>query len=300
MEIAAKLLPFLRLLLATVLATMAFAQKEHVEIKYFAPDKFERATKTDDNGMIQWAEHAQVKCTTCSGTGKTKCTTCEGFSDDAKSCPDCKRTKEREAVCRACAGLGFFPDPLDKVHCPACLAAAFLTCFICHGGGHIKVEGSGEKWLDCPGCRGAGGFKCGVCNGNRLVEAAALKPTLRDANAATLQKAIATTDSVLQGLSAFTPAGKNSRKETKEINRVLTMGQAVFPPIKRTPKVLDDYMGKTYGGANFIGHEEHEAEAMNLVKQSAEYYLKHQKRMMELAHKRAEANEILAAASKGK
>ena len=39
---------------------------------------------------------------------------------------------------------------------------------------------------------------------------------------------------------------------------------------------------------------------MKLVKENTTYYLKHQKRMMELCLKRAEANEKLAAGNKGK
>jgi hypothetical protein len=294
----AKLMSFVRLILvAGAVAALGTAQDG---IRYVAPDKFERATKTDEANMIQWADHVQTKCTTCQGNGKTKCTTCDRFPDEAKVCPECKRVADRLVPCRACAGTGFWPDPLEKVTCCACFGAGFQLCVVCSGGGSIKVQGSGDKWLDCPGCRGSGGFKCGVCDGKRLVEVAALKPSLRDANAATLQKAIASTDTILQGLGAFTPTGRNSRKEVKEINRLLTMGQALFPPIKRTPKVLEDYMGKTYGGSNFVGHEEGEAHAMQSVKGSAEYYLKHQKRMMELALKRAEANEKLAAENKPK
>ena len=149
-------------------------------------------------------------------------------------------------------------------------------------------------------CRGEGGYKCGVCNGTRLVEVASLKPSLKDANAATLTKAIATTDQMLTALGAFTPTGKNTRKEVKELARIFTLGQAVFPPMKRSPKALDDLMGKVYGGSQYEGFEEREANTLNLFKTHSEYYLKHQKRMMELAQKRAEANEKLLAENKGK
>ena len=46
----------------------------------YAPDKFERATKTDDEGMIQWAKHDPGKCPTCAGVGKTKCKVCGGVT----------------------------------------------------------------------------------------------------------------------------------------------------------------------------------------------------------------------------
>lgn len=269
-------------------------------LKYFHPEKYERATKTDDKGLIQWDAHKAEKCPTCAGTGKAKCTTCERFDDDATNCPECKRTKEREVVCRACAGTGSMPDPLDKVLCSGCMGASFLLCVICAGGGRLKID-KAKNWSDCPGCRGAGAFKCGVCNGTRLVEAAALKPSLREAGTAALAKALAAADQGLKDLATFAPVGGDkARKEVKALAKIFETAGAFFPSLKRAPKVLEDYMGKTYSGSNFQGHEEHEAQAMNMVKGSAEYFLKHQKRMLDLAHKRAEANEKLLASQKGK
>jgi len=49
-------------------------------------------------------------------------------------------------------------------------------------------------------------------------------------------------------------------------------------------------MSKIFTGAQFQGHAENEANTMNRLKANAEYYLKHQKRMLELAIARAEAN----------
>lgn len=280
-----------------LLGRSAFAQEG---IKYFHPEKFERATKVDDKGLTQWADYKGEKCPTCSGTGKAKCTTCVRFFDDATVCIECKRNKDREVVCRACAGTGTMPDPLEKVLCAGCLGAGFLICELCAGGGRIKA-GEGAKWGACPCCRGEGGYKCGVCNGTRLVETAALKPSLKDANVATLQKAIGLTDQALKELATFNPAGGDkARKEVKALAKALEVAASVHPAIKRTPKVLEDYLGKTYAGANFQGHEEKEASAMMRIKSSAEYYLKHQKRMMELAEKRAEANAKIAGEQKGK
>jgi hypothetical protein len=56
-------------------------------------------------------------------------------------------------------------------------------------------------------------------------------------------------------------------------------------------KATKNYMSKIFAGAQFQGHEENEANTMNLLKSNAEYYLKHQKRMLELAIKRAELND---------
>lgn len=292
-------LPFLFVLL---LSSFVAGQKQ-VEIRYVIPDKFERATTTDDKGLLQWAAYKPEKCQTCVGTGKTKCSTCERFPDEAKICIECKRTKEREVPCRSCAGLGHWPDPLEKVHCPECFAAGFVVCLLCAGGGQIKTEGGGDRFAPCSMCRGEGGFKCATCNGARLCETAALKPSLKDANAAALAKAIAQTEQLLTQVAAFTPTGKGTRKEVKDLVKIYTSAQALYPPLKRTPKALEDIMGKVAGGNQFQGHEEREANTLNQFKASSEYFLKHQKRMLELAHKRAEANEKLQAeqkAQKGK
>ncbi|MBL9078312.1 MAG: hypothetical protein JNL08_12455 [Planctomycetes bacterium] len=263
------------------------------DLRFVHPEKFERATKADDNGVLQWAEHEQVKCPTCSGTGKFKCPTCERFFDDAPHCIECKRTKE--AVCRACAGAGHFADPLEKVLCPGCQGAGFLLCGLCNGGGRIKGEGSGDRWSTCPACRGDGGWKCGCCAGNRLVDSVPLKPSLKEANVAALDKAIATTDQVLVALQKWSPAEhKSSRKAVKELLKELKVAEAVYPAMKKLPKTLEDAMSKTAAGAQYQKQEEREGEIMGGVKNSAEYFLKHQKRMMELAKKRQEANAKLA------
>lgn len=258
--------------------------------KRFIPEKFERQTKVDDNAVTQWVEWAELKCPNCSGTGKVKCKVCERFADDATNCPDCQRKEGHEAVCRVCAGKGSIPDPLQKSPCPGCLGAGFLLCMVCGGGGQLKVD-KAKRWSPCPACRGPGAYKCGVCNGDRFVESATLKPSLADANAATLQKAMAATDQALKELEAFTPAGGDkARKEVKAFNKILEGVQNYFAPIRKEPKVFEDFLSKTYAGSGFQGHEEHEANAMNMVKANTEYFLKLNRRMMELALKRAEAN----------
>lgn len=295
---------FLPWLLFLFVAVAASAQKDKApEIRYVAPDKFERATTKDDKGLLQWAEWKADKCQSCAGTGKTKCSTCWRFTEDAKHCVECKRNKDREAACRACAGLGHWPDPLEKVHCPQCFAAGFVLCLLCGGGGQIKTDGGGDRFGDCSMCRGEGGFKCGTCNGARLVEVAALKPSLKEANAAALQKAIAQAEQTMAALDAIKPSGKTTRKEVKDLVKAYGLGQASFPPLKRTSKGLEDVIGKVYGGNQFQGFEEREANTLSSFKQHSEYFLKHQKRMLELAHKRAEANEKVLAeqkANKGK
>ncbi len=286
-------------LLFVLAACIAVRTVPAQELRFVIPEKYERATKTDAAGMVQWADHEQVKCATCSGSGKTKCFTCERFFDDAPHCVECKRTKE--AVCRACGGIGHFPDPLEKVLCPGCQGAGFVLCGLCGGGGRIKDEGGGDRWSNCPACRGGGGWKCGACNGDHLVDSVQLKPSLREANAATLNKAIATTNDALAALAKFSTAEHQSaRKAVKELVKELKVAEGLYPPLKRVQKTLEEAMNKTAGGAQYQGQGEREGAVLGGVKGSAEYFLKHQKRMLELALKRAEANAKAAEANKGK
>ncbi|HEU4420386.1 MAG TPA: hypothetical protein VFT55_15730, partial [Planctomycetota bacterium] len=231
------------LCLALFMGTVARAQ---VEIKYWIPEKIERATKADDKGMEQWAEHAKLECPTCSGTGKTKCSTCDRFAEDATTCVECKRSKEREVPCRTCAGTGAFPDPLEKVLCPGCRGAGFLLCMVCGGGGRLRID-KAKQWSACPACRGEGGFKCAGCSGNRLVEVAGLKPSLKEANAATLGKALTPTEQALKDLDGFAPTGGEVvvRKEVKALVKILEGAQGVHPAVKRMIKAVEDYMSKT-------------------------------------------------------
>jgi len=289
------LLCCLRALVLLFAATAVSAQ----ELQFVHPEKFERATKTDAAGLVQWDTHQKGECPTCKGKGKMKCITCARLKDEVKTCAECGRNPERETVCRACGGLGHFADPLEKALCPGCQGAGFLECQQCNGAliGSLNEKG---KTSDCPVCR-AKVLKCTVCDGKRLVEVAALKPSLKDANAATLKQAIATTTQVLAALGTFAPkGGDGTRKETKELGKHLVLGEKVFPPLKREVKALDDYMSKMGGLSAYQGSEEREARALATIKNSTEFYLKHQKRMMELCLKRAEANEKLAAENKPK
>ena len=279
--------------LVLLVAASAVAQ----ELRFVHPEKFERATKTDEAGLVQWAEHEKGECPTCKGKGKMKCTTCERFKDEIKTCIECGRNPERETVCRACAGTGGFPDPLEKALCPGCQGAGFLLCTFCDGSLVTALNDKG-KWGKCIVCRGEA-TKCGVCDGKRVVEVVTLKPSLKDADSASLKKAIDTTTQLLAGLGAFAPkGGPGARKEAKELVKLLQNGEKLYAPLKREVKVADDYLAKVAGGAQYQNQSEREVQSMGLIKNSAEFYLKHQKRMMELCLKRAEANEKLAADSK--
>lgn len=277
--------------LVLVLFLLGAAAGAQQGLKLVAPDKFERATVTDDQGLQQWAPAPTDKCPTCDGFKETVCQHCARF-DDNKKCPECQMKKK--AVCRGCGGLGHWPDPLEKACCPGCQGAGVLPCFVCGGRGLQKVTGSGDKLFDCVGCKGEGGHKCGVCNGARLVEVAALKPSLKEAPVAVLKKALDGVEDTLTDVGKFEP-GKDARKSVKEYVKLLGKAASVLPPIKRAPKALEDWMAKNYAGSVFVGHEENEANAIRLFKNNNEYYLKHQKRMLDLALARAEHNaKVLA------
>jgi hypothetical protein len=266
--------------------------------RQLVPERIERATYADDKGVQQWAEYKPEKCPTCDGKGKHTCQVCDRFIAELETCVECKFEGERQVTCHTCAGEGTLPDPLEKVACPGCRGAAYLPCTVCGGSGKQKLEGD-KAWNPCPVCRGSGGWKCAVCNGERMVDVTPLKPSFKDGSLKDIGKAKAAVDSALKELGAITPVGGDkSRKEVKAMVKALEPAAALHPALKRFGKAFEDYMGKIYAGNQIAKHEENEAAATKLVKDNAENLLKHQKRMLELAHKRAEANQKVAGAEK--
>lgn len=279
----------------SVFALLLLAAVGSAQQKALIPEKIERPTVVDDKGIAQWAEHKADQCPACVGKGKVKCTTCERYPDEVTQCLDCKRADPREATCRMCAGEGTLPDPLEKATCPGCAGASFLLCTVCAGSGGMHIGGAKQR-SKCPACSGDGGWKCGACDGKRLVEGAALKPSLKEAKDKDLAKAIAATDSAIEQLSKFEPSGgQKARKDMKALVKILESVQSTYPPIKRAVKPLDDFMSKMYAGSQFQGSEENEAATMKNMAERVSYYLKIEKRMLELAQKRNEANAQAAA-----
>ncbi len=275
-------------LMLAVLSAPALAQKDG-KIQLLIPDRIERPVKEDDSGLQQWAEWKPEDCPNCKGAKLVDCPHCARFEGNEK-CIECQMKKK--ATCRPCAGLGTIQDPLEKALCPGCLGASFVPCLTCGGRGGQKVEGSGKKVLDCVSCKGEGGFKCTICNGTRLVEVATFKPPLKEQKAAEpMMKACEQIDLTVRALEGIQPTGKNSRKEVKELNKILAMAPAQLTPLKRSPKALEDLMSKLYAGSVFMGHEDHEAEAMKLWVSNSIYYLKTQKRVLEICIARVKFNE---------
>ncbi len=281
--------------LSSLVAFLLLCLAASAQQKVLIPEKIERPTVVDDKGVTQWAEHKADQCPACVGKGKVKCTTCERYPDEVTQCLDCKRADPREATCRMCAGEGTLPDPLEKASCPACSGASFLLCTVCAGAGGMFIGGAKQR-SKCPACSGDGGWKCGACDGKRLVEGAGLKPSLKEAKDKDLTKAIAATDAAIEQLSKFEPTGgQKSRKDMKALVKILESVQSTYPPIKRSVKPLDDFMSKMYAGSQFQGSDENEAATMKNMAERVSYYLKIEKRMLELAHKRNEANAQAAA-----
>lgn len=267
------------------------------QTKYPDPEKWERATTTDEQGLQQWAPFKGEKCANCDGAGTAKCVHCQAFADN-KKCPECQMKKT--APCRACAGKGTLYDPLEKVHCPGCMGSGLNKCQTCDGRGIQKHQGSGEKVFDCVACKGEGAYKCTICNGARLVEVAMVKPSVKEAGAAPLQKARDAVEACLKGVQGFEP-GKDARKDMKAWEKAITPAAiAALPPLKRGGKALDDYMKYVFMGSQFVGHEDKEANALREWKTSHEYYLKFQKRLLDVCLARAQANEKTLAEKKGK
>ena len=285
------LLQLCLLAVASATLTEEMAAQGH---RYLIPEKIERATAPDEQGLEQWAEWKELQCPSCKGVGKTTCATCERFGPDAENCPECKRVEKFLVACRVCAGKGNLADPLNSAPCAGCMGAGFWLCMTCAGGGRLKV-GADKRWSACPSCRGTGGFPCTGCKGERIMTTLQLKPEMKEAPLDKLQKAQKDLDATMKLFERFTPeGGVKARKAVKDLTAAFDSAKKLHPAFKDLAKQSKDYMGKIFAGAQFQGHEETEANTMKMIKSNAEYYLKHQKRMMELAIKRAELNAAKA------
>jgi hypothetical protein len=273
--------------LASGAAGLPAQKQERFEVKYVDAAKMERATKADDHGILQWSTDELPQCPVCKGSKETACPTCNGNKEVTK-CIECGG--DNKAPCRTCCAQGHLPDLLKHAHCPACLGAGFQLCVLCQGGGWVKLEGGGGRKQDCDACRGAGGHPCPLCNGARLCESAKVKPSLAEAPVEALKKARADVEAAMKALDAFTVTGKNMRKELKEYAKVTAAAQAVLPPFKKVQKALDDTMAKVDRASQFKNFEEMQVAAVTTWKKANEYYLKAQKRILDLCIARAEQN----------
>lgn len=283
------------LLLLTLTSALA-AQKDKSEFLVPIPEKIERPTKTDADGRLQFEAHKADRCVNCKGRQVMTCLHCERFDKgDTESCPECKNTTE--ATCRICAGTGQMPDVLQRAPCPTCFGAALTRCFVCNGRGRFPVAGGGGRLQKCDCCDGVGAFKCTTCDGKRYVELPSLKPNAADAKAADLKKAIANAEELAAALDKWTTT-QDGRKDAKAFDKIVGLAK-FFPALKKTGKHFDDAAKKQSKGAVWKHYGETVGAQLETTKQALDYYLKHQKRILELCLARAEHNEAKAAEAKG-
>lgn len=278
----------LLVLALALLAAGAAPAQQKIEFHVPIPERLERATTTGEDGKLVWAEHVAVKCVNCKGQKQTGCLHCERFDPGAcEECPECKNTKK--ATCRVCAGTGEMPDILEKAPCPTCFGAAITTCFVCGGRGQMPVEGSGDKPQKCNCCDGKGAFECQTCDGQRFVETPKLKPSVAEAELDDLEKAHEALLKVAEGLAAFQSTG-DGRKDIKAFAKVVKPGQRYFVALRGAEKHFEDASKDQAKGAVWKGHEERVRANAEATKRSLDYYLKHQKRLLELCIERARHN----------
>jgi hypothetical protein len=271
-------------------ASAAHAQAKKPE-PFLIPDpaRYERATETDADGLLQWIVFEAERCPNCKGQKTMTCRHCERFDDgDCEDCPECHNT--RKAACRICGGSGETHDILEKAPCPTCSGAAVTRCFVCNGKGSFLVEGGGDRRQKCGCCDGVGGFPCGTCKGERFVAPPKLKPSVGDASAKDLLKAMETLEKVIEGVSGF-ESGGNARNDIKAVAKILGPASRYFPPLKDANKHFESSTKDQTKGAVWKHYEESVATSAGSFKWSLEYYLTHQKRVIELSLKRAEHNE---------
>ena len=248
MEMSMRTLNTCLLLLAVL---FSFSADLSAQARYPNPERMERTTKADDQGLQQWTEWKAEKCKSCKGVGKSTCQTCDRFGKDAKDCPECKRVEKLLAPCRVCAGSGTLADPLKQAPCAGCMGAGFLLCTVCGGGGRLKVGGA-KRWSDCPACRKKGGFDCGGCKGKRVMTALQIKPTMADAPVDKLKKAKKDLDAMIKKLAKFKPGGgTKARKEVKALEAAFNTGKKIHPSFKLLAKSTKSYMSKIFSGAQF-------------------------------------------------
>ena len=281
------------LFLALTAAGSAFAQdkprKEPEPFMVPIPERMERATKADDNGVLQWAEFQDVECVNCKGKGKMTCRHCERFDDGmCPDCPECHNT--REATCRVCAGTGKMPDILLRAPCPSCGGAGLTACSICAGMGQMKVNGAGDKPQKCGCCKGTGGFTCLTCNGRRYVDTPKLKPNVAEAKLAELKKAMEALQQVMDTMQTLESTG-DGRKDMKLYAKVVAPGQKFFPPLKDAQKHFEAEKKAEANGSVWTKYADCVRADTKNAKDQLEYYLKCQKRLLELCIARAESNE---------
>ena len=164
-------------------------------------------------------------------------------------------------------------------------------------GGPVPVEGGGKRDQKCGCCKGKGAYDCTTCKGERAVEPPKLKPSVAEAKAQDLRKALEALAEVQAALDKF-ESSRDARKDMKAIARVVKPGFKYFPVLKRFAKQFDIATKAQTKGAVWTSYVDNVVAHADLMKRSLDYYLKHQKRVLELSLARAEHNEKVASGKK--
>jgi hypothetical protein len=167
-------------------------------------------------------------------------------------------------------------------------------CFVCNGRGKFPVQGDGKKPAKCISCATVGAFPCETCGGKRFVELPALKPSAPDASAADLKKAIEALDAVQSEMRKFASVG-DGRKDPKAFESVTAAGGKFLPVLKRVQKHFDSVSKKQTKGEGWVQYKDMVRNQAEWQKYALEYYLQHQKRVLQLCLARAEHNEPIVA-----
>jgi hypothetical protein len=288
------------LVLLALLASRAPAAAQEDKDPFIIPipEKIERPTSKDAQGLLQFDAHKAEKCMTCKGRQVTTCQMCVRFDEgDCDMCAECKNTKE--AKCRLCAGSGEMFDLLERAPCPSCFGGAVQRCFICNGRGKFPVQGGGKKPEKCISCKGTGAFKCMTCDGKRCVELPPLKPSVLEAKAVDIKKAIEAIDAVAAENKRFMSTG-DGRKDGPAFAKVTDAGAKLIPVLKKVHKHFEAVSKEQTKGSGWTAYEEMVNNQVDFTKDSLRYFLEVQKRALQLLLARAEHNEPLQAAQKKK
>lgn len=269
------------------------------------PEKMERPTEKDADGLLQWVDLTKLKgdaakalrCVTCEGKKWQLCAFCWRMEHHEK-CPECKTSKDtdekkRRATCRTCAGEGTMPDPLEKAPCPGCFGSTAQRCHVCAGEGTYAQAGT-ERRAKCPSCRGSGFYKCNVCKGKRLVEPPKLKPSVGEAERGDLEKALVSLEKVSAELAKWTSAGE-VRDDRKAFGKIVKPGAKFFPALRTLGKDFDNAAKAHSKSAIFTATKQMIGNHSNERKQSLDFYIRHQRRLLQLCIERQKHNEKVLA-----
>ncbi len=291
----------LALLVGLLFAVDAGAQKL-MPLGWVPPDKLERETKKDDAGFLQWKKFETAPCPTCKRSKKHECPHC-ARAERTKSCLECKRDVSKDpegkgaAPCRICNATGKTIDILEQSPCPGCMGAGVQVCMVCGNEGSFPIKGGSKKPAKCGCCKGKGGYPCTVCKGKRFVTPFKLKPSVAEAKLKDLRAALKGVEKAHSNLAGFASKGEG-RKDAKAFAKILKPAEKYLPSLKGTTKFYVAVSKAHTKGSMWVGYGDMQNNMTESFRQSIQYFLERQKRVLELCIARQEHNEQVAGAGK--